>query len=75
MVMLRAGQTLTSEQLLAHLDDAGLSKYDMPEFVLMLGDIPLTANGKIRKIDIVADIENGRLAPQPVRFEQKRASA
>jgi acyl-CoA synthetase len=74
-VMLRAGQTLTPEALLAHLDDAGLSKYDMPEFVLILDDIPLTANGKIRKIDIVAGIKNGRLAPQPVRFEQKRASA
>ncbi len=74
-VMLRAGQTLTADALLAHLDDAGLSKYDMPEFVLILDDIPLTANGKIRKIDIVADIKNGRLAPQPVRFEQKRASA
>lgn len=74
-VMLRAGQKLTPDALLAHLDDAGLSKYDMPEFVLMLDDIPLTANGKIRKIDIVADIKNGRLAPQPVRFEQKRASA
>ncbi len=35
----------------------------------------LTANGKIRKIDIVADIQNGRLTPHPVRFEQKRASA
>lgn len=73
--MLRAGQTLTPEALLTHLDDAGLSKYDMPEFVLILDDIPLTANGKIRKIDIVADIKNGRLTPQPVRFEQKRASA
>jgi acyl-CoA synthetase len=74
-VMPRAGQTLAPEALLAHLDDAGLSKYDMPEFVLILGDIPLTANGKIRKIDIVADIKSGRLAPQPVRFEPKRASA
>ena len=43
--------------------------------VLILDDIPLTANGKIRKIDIVADIKNGKLAPLPVRFEQKRASA
>ena len=74
-VMLRAGQTLTPDALLAHLDEAGLSKYDMPEFVLILDDIPLTANGKIRKIDIVADIKNGKLAPLPVRFEQKRASA
>ena len=42
-VVLRAGQTLTPEALLAHLDHAGLSKYDMPEFVLILDDIPLTA--------------------------------
>jgi acyl-CoA synthetase len=74
-VMLRAGSELTPDVLLSHLDDAGLSKYDMPEFVLVLDDIPLTANGKIRKIDIVAGIKNGRLEPQAVRFEQTRASA
>ena len=52
-VMFRAGQQITSAELLAHLDAAGLSKFDMPEYFLALDEIPLTPNGKIRKRDIL----------------------
>jgi acyl-CoA synthetase len=55
--------------MLAHLDQAGLSRYDMPEYWLEVADIPLTASGKILKRAVVADVEAGRLAPRPVRWK------
>ena len=53
--------------MLAHLDAMGLSKYDMPEYVLELDQIPLTPSGKMRKRDIVEAIAQGRAVPEPVR--------
>jgi acyl-CoA synthetase len=67
-VMLRAGRRLDAEALLAHLDAAGLSKYDMPEYLLDLDEIPLTPTGKVRKLDIVGWIAEGRVTPVPVRW-------
>ena len=56
-----------------HLDAAGLSKYDMPEYFLRLDEIPLTPNGKMLKRAILDWIEAGRVTPQPVRFDGKRS--
>jgi acyl-CoA synthetase len=67
-VMLRPGRELTANELLAHLDAAGLSKFDMPEYYLAVSDIPLTASGKIRKLDVVEQIRDGLLVPTPVRW-------
>jgi acyl-CoA synthetase len=74
-VVLRDGRELAPAELLAHLDAAGLSKYDMPEYFLRLDEIPLTPNGKMLKRAIVDWIGQGRVTPEPVRFETKRASA
>ena len=74
-VVLREGRSVTPAELLAHLDAAGLSKYDMPEYFLTLDEIPLTPNGKMLKRAIVDWIRDGRVTPEPVRFEGKRASA
>lgn len=68
-VVARDGATLDPGQILAHLDAAGLSKYDMPEYFLALDEIPLTASGKILKRELVDWIADGRVSPQPVRFE------
>jgi acyl-CoA synthetase len=73
-VMLRAGQRVEPMELLAYLDAAGLSKYDMPEYFLDLDEIPLTPNGKIRKRDISDWIAQGRVTPQPVRWPAKQAT-
>ena len=62
-VMFRAGQQVAPAELLAHLDSSGLSKYDMPEYLLTLDEIPLTPNGKIRKRDILDWIVQGRVKP------------
>ena len=46
----------------------GLSKFDMPEYYLAVTEIPLTASGKIRKLDVVEAIRDGVLVPTPVRW-------
>jgi acyl-CoA synthetase len=74
-VMFRPGQTASAKDILTHLDTAGLSRYDMPEYFVALDEIPLTANGKLKKRDIADWIAQGRLTPAPVRFAAKRASA
>ncbi len=74
-VVFRAGEHMTSVDLLAHLDAAGLSKFDMPEYVLVLDEIPLTPNGKIRKRDILDWIAQGRVKPEPVRWQARQATA
>jgi acyl-CoA synthetase len=73
-VVCRAGKDISPAELLAHLDAAGLSKYDMPEYFLQLDEIPLTPNGKMFKRAIVDWIEAGHVTPAPIRFEAKRAS-
>ena len=67
-VMLKPGSSLTSEDVLDHLDRSGLSRYDMPEYYLPLNAIPLTASGKILKRDIASQVAEGKLTPVPVRF-------
>jgi acyl-CoA synthetase (AMP-forming)/AMP-acid ligase II len=57
------------EALLQHLDSTGLSKFDMPEFILPLEEMPLTATGKVRKGELVRWVEEGSLHPLPVRFQ------
>jgi acyl-CoA synthetase (AMP-forming)/AMP-acid ligase II len=68
-VMLRAGATIGPDDLLAHLDASGLSRYDMPEYFLELAEIPLTPSGKILKRDLVTLVQEGRLTPTPVRWQ------
>ena len=67
-VVLREPATLAPADLLEHLDEAGLSRFDMPEFVLMLDRLPLTPSGKILKRDLVSGVVEGRFTPIPVRF-------
>jgi acyl-CoA synthetase (AMP-forming)/AMP-acid ligase II len=74
-VMFRPGQHLDGEQLLAHLDQSGLSKYEMPEYVLEVDQIPLTPSGKLRKRDVQDWIDAGKVTPTPVRFQAKTRAA
>jgi acyl-CoA synthetase len=75
VVAFRKGQSATPDELLTHLDAAGLSKFDMPEYFIRLDEIPLTPNGKMLKRAIVDWIKEGKIVPEPIRFEAKRASA
>ena len=74
-VVLRPGKSVTPDEMLAHLDAVGLPKFDMPEYFLRLDEIPLTPNGKMLKRAIVDWIKEGRVTPEPIRFDAKRASA
>jgi acyl-CoA synthetase len=38
----------------------------MPEFIVFLSEMPLTASGKIVKRDLVRWVTEGRVQPQPV---------
>jgi acyl-CoA synthetase (AMP-forming)/AMP-acid ligase II len=62
------------EALLEHLDASGLSRYDMPEFILPLSEMPLTASGKLLKRELVQRVAEGRVRPLPVRFRPRSAA-
>ncbi len=63
------GQAVAPDELLAHLDQLGLSRYHMPEYVLAIDEMPLTASGKILKRSLVDQINAGELSPRPVRWQ------
>ncbi len=54
-------------EMLAHLDTAGLSKYDMPEYYIVMPEFPMTASGKTLKRELVAWAKDGRIQPTPCR--------
>ena len=54
-------------EMLAHLDASGLSKYDMPEFYLVMPEFPMTASGKTLKRELVVWAREGRIQPLACR--------
>jgi acyl-CoA synthetase (AMP-forming)/AMP-acid ligase II len=71
-VVAKPGMAVSGAALLAHLDAAGLSRFDMPEYFLAVDAIPLTATGKLLKRVLVDQVREGRLRPEPVRWERTR---
>jgi acyl-CoA synthetase len=67
-VIPRRGKGPPAIELLQHLNDQGLSKYEMPEFFLELDSFPLTASGKVLKRRLAQMVAQGMLKPQPVRW-------
>jgi len=67
-VVARGGMQVDPQAILEHLDASGLSRYDMPEFILQLSEMPLTASGKLLKRELVRQVAEGRLQPVPVRY-------
>lgn len=57
-------------ELLRHLDELGLSKYEMPEFFIEMDTFPLTPSGKILKRGLVNLVADGTIKPTPVRFSK-----
>ncbi|GAB6984299.1 class I adenylate-forming enzyme family protein [Nocardioides pyridinolyticus] len=68
LVVATAGRPPAAEVVLQHLDRAGLSKYDMPEFYAVTDALPLLPSGKVDKRRIEALIADGSLSVEPVRF-------
>jgi acyl-CoA synthetase (AMP-forming)/AMP-acid ligase II len=73
-VVARGGMQLDVEAILEHLDASGLSKYDMPEFMLQLSEMPLTASGKLLKRELVRRVAEGQVRPLRVRFRSRSAA-
>ena len=67
-VVARKNMAVEPAAILQQLGVDGLSKYDMPEFILPLEEMPLTASGKVRKGELVRLVGDGHLRPLPVRF-------
>jgi acyl-CoA synthetase len=63
---------LSADGVLNHLHEAGLSKYDMPEYFLSLPTFPLTASGKILKRQLADWVREGKLEPVAVRWTAPR---
>jgi acyl-CoA synthetase len=72
-VVMRSGESVPTEALFQHLADHGLSRYDMPEYLLVLDALPLTPSGKITKRELVKGVEDGRYTPVPVRYQRQVA--
>lgn len=58
----------SADEVLRHLDAGGLSRYDMPEYFIVMDAFPLTASGKILKRKLSADLAQGKFAPESCRF-------
>ncbi len=75
VVSLKRGTAIEPEELLEHLDAAGLSRYDMPEYFLRLDELPLMPSGKIFKRRLVEWLDSGRVSATPIRFSPKATGA
>lgn len=67
-VIPRDGAHIEAGEMLTHLFESGLSKYDMPEYFIAMEAFPLTASGKVLKREMVEQVRDGLLSPEPVRF-------
>jgi len=69
LAVLADGTAPDAPSVLAHLYHAGLSKYDMPEYFLVMDGFPLTPSGKILKRELAEWVKSGRITPEPCRFK------
>ena len=67
-IIARDGTQLDAAQMLDHLGEHGLSKYDMPEYFLCMETFPQTASGKILKRELVEMAKAGKIQPAAVRW-------
>jgi acyl-CoA synthetase len=67
-VIFHEGAGATADELLRHLHETGLSRYDMPEYFIAMHAYPLTASGKILKRELVEWAKSGQIRPEPVRW-------
>jgi acyl-CoA synthetase len=67
-VIFHDGAGAAADELLRHLHETGLSRYDMPEYFIAMTEYPLTASGKILKRELVEWAKSGHIRPMPVRW-------
>lgn len=61
--------------LLRHLAEQGLSKFDMPEYFVRLAAFPLTPSGKVLKRALVEQARSGVIAPELLRPKLEAAGS
>jgi len=61
--------------IMQYLYESGLSKYDMPEYVLLTDNFPMTASGKILKRELTRAVVAGELSPEPVYWRASSVEA
>jgi acyl-CoA synthetase len=61
-------QEIDPDDMLTFLHEQGLSRYDMPEYFVSLGDFPMTASGKILKRTLADWVREGELELVPIRW-------
>jgi fatty-acyl-CoA synthase len=60
VITVRTGANVSADQISAHL--AGrIARYKIPKNVVIVDQLPRTASGKVRKVDLRAQIEAGAL--------------
>jgi acyl-CoA synthetase len=69
-VIFHEGAGADADELLQHLNETGLSRYDMPEYFISMTAYPLTASGKILKRELVEWAKSGDIRPEPVRWTE-----
>jgi acyl-CoA synthetase len=74
-VLTRTHTALDPQEVLQHLYAVGLSKYDMPEFFIVMPAFPLTASGKILKRELVEMTKRGEIQPTPVRWKNPESAS
>ena len=67
-IIAREGAAPDAVQMLDHLGEHGLSKYDMPEYFICLDAFPQTASGKILKRELIEMAKAGKIKPALVRW-------
>ncbi|MGE0260866.1 MAG: class I adenylate-forming enzyme family protein, partial [Alphaproteobacteria bacterium] len=67
-VIFHEGAHAEPDELLVHLHDVGLSRYDMPEYFISMDAYPLTASGKVLKRVLAEWARTGKIRPVPVRW-------
>ncbi len=60
------GVAIEGRKLNAHLAQRGLSRYELPEYLLELAEMPMMANGKIDKPALLGAVVAGKLKPTPI---------
>ena len=63
-VVPRGNAQLTLPLLVRYLEDKGVAKYKLPEYLVVLPEFPMTASGKIQKFKLREDFVNGKYGSQ-----------
>ena len=71
-LLLKEGLTINAADFLTHLHQAGLSKYDMPEYFGIVHEFPVTASGKILKRELLEMFKHDVLKLEPIRFTEPK---